>query len=995
MKIKIIRLLLFIIVIFSSISYAQGVLQGVVRDSVTNEGMIGANVILIGTAQGSSADLEGFYRISRIPDGNYRVKVSYIGYKPKEFDVTISSNKTTLLNVSLVPDVIVGTEIVITAQAVGQAAAINQQLSANTIVNVVSEQKIQELPDANAAESIGRLPGVSLLRSGGEASQIVLRGLAPKFTTITVDGVKINPTNANDRGVDLSTISQGSLAGIELFKALTSDKDGEALAGTVNLVTRKAPESRYIKIETKGNYNKLEKSLNQYNVIGKYGERFFDGLLGMQVNANLEKIIRSSENINYNYVSINNLTDWNYNSLILTYSNEIRKRAGGSVIFDINTPDNGSIKFSNIYNETSRDWITHNRNYQQSGGIDYQYRDRKINISIYSTSLHGENYLFGFDLNWNLAFSQSKVKPLVDYQMTFSEPSTSVSGMKNVPAEYLKGPIEEWIPYAWNNFDRASLNTAYDRKSGNYDREKTALLDILRKYTLSNNITGEIKFGGKFRSKYRSHDEYEAVATYYLWKVPEYMRLPDGTYTKKDFTGTRFDGLINTSAISLDHFLDDIPEDRMVWDIYRLYPLINRDYMKLWRELNINGFSTPKKENFDTNAEYVVNNGTVANGYSLTERVFAGYMMNTLQFGSLITLITGARVEYDYNDYTCLYSPQKLGGFNWAPYGLLQEKSVNHKETVILPNLQMLIKATDFLNVRFAAYKALSRPDFNQRLPRFIAVAASSPYLRLGNPNLKNAEAWNFEVQTQFYGNAIGLFSINIFYKDIKNMHHTLSGIQVKGKKLVDSLGVNWQIFTDKFPFDESSQYNLTYTYNSSKPTRVWGFEVEHQANFRYLPGFLKNIVLDYNFTFVRSETWYTRQKDIEIPRPPFPPIRTKVLYDEKRKLEDQPEFRSNVSLGYDYKGFSIRVSYSYQGEFTRSFSSDSRSDGVTNKYSRWDIALTQKATDYLTCILNLNNISNTKEMTSIANRLVNWPLLTDVVNIYGFTVDFGLRVEL
>ncbi len=62
-----------------------------------------------------------------------------------------------------------------------------------------------------------------------------MRGLSDKYSTITVDGVRIASTDEESRGVDLSTISQGSLAGIELYKALTPDMDADAIAGSVNL----------------------------------------------------------------------------------------------------------------------------------------------------------------------------------------------------------------------------------------------------------------------------------------------------------------------------------------------------------------------------------------------------------------------------------------------------------------------------------------------------------------------------------------------------------------------------------------------------------------------------------------------------------------------------------------------------------------------------------------------------------------------------------------
>ena len=169
------------------------------------------------------------------------------------------------------------------------------------MVNVVSTEKIKELPDANAAEAIGRLPGVALQRSGGEATQIVLRGMSGGFSSVTMDGVKIPATDANTRGVDLSMMSQGSLAGIELYKALTPDKDADAIAGSVNLVTPNAPAERFVQINAKGAYENLDKTYGQYDFSAKYGERFFNDVLGVQISGNLEKRDRTSESTNMTY----------------------------------------------------------------------------------------------------------------------------------------------------------------------------------------------------------------------------------------------------------------------------------------------------------------------------------------------------------------------------------------------------------------------------------------------------------------------------------------------------------------------------------------------------------------------------------------------------------------------------------------------------------------------------------------------------------------------
>ena len=108
-------------------------------------------------------------------------------------------------------EAIMGEEVVVTAMMRGQTAAINQQVNSNTIVNVVSKEKIMELPDQNAAETVARLPGVSLVRDGGEGTKVTLRGMAPRFNSITIDGEKVPSTSDQDRSVDLSMFSTDAL----------------------------------------------------------------------------------------------------------------------------------------------------------------------------------------------------------------------------------------------------------------------------------------------------------------------------------------------------------------------------------------------------------------------------------------------------------------------------------------------------------------------------------------------------------------------------------------------------------------------------------------------------------------------------------------------------------------------------------------------------------------------------------------------------------------
>ena len=74
-----------------------------------------------------------------------------------------------------------------------------------------------------------------MIRSAGEASKVVIRGLEPKFNAITINNVRIPSTAYDDRSVDLSMISTDMLSGIEVYKAITPDMDAEAVGGVVNL----------------------------------------------------------------------------------------------------------------------------------------------------------------------------------------------------------------------------------------------------------------------------------------------------------------------------------------------------------------------------------------------------------------------------------------------------------------------------------------------------------------------------------------------------------------------------------------------------------------------------------------------------------------------------------------------------------------------------------------------------------------------------------------
>lgn len=1028
------RRLLIVCLIVPITVFAQKNLKGKVVDSLTAEPLIGANVVVMGTSLGAATDLYGEFKIQNLPAGVIKLKISFIGYKQTIVETVITDGGANSVDIRLRPDVVIGEEIVVRGQALGQAAAINQQITANTIINVISEEKIQSMPDANAAEAIGRLPGVALQRSGGEANKIVMRGMSDKFSVVTVDGVRLAPTDPDSRGVDLSAISQGSLAGVELFKALTPDKDGDAIAGSVNLVTKKAPETRLLRLDSKGAYNELMKTGSQYDFGLRYGERFLNNVLGVQVTGNAEKRDRSNESIDVNYLFRENslgATIHEMNDFILDHNQETRFRNGGSLLLDINTPDDGCIRINNIYNQTNRDYATYERHYpttgqanSNAGGVPYSVRYREQEINTFNSSIRGENNLFSLlHADWGVSFAQSKSENPYDFDLEFSEPGNIqldslgnkvyVSGMKAVPTSVIRGSNpEDIIPYAINNFQKATASYGYYRNQKNLDKERTAFLDLSGKYELDilgADLTGEVKGGGKYRYKNRFKQSSELLANYYNTPLTQTYGNQAGVSVGNDvykvniprFAGTQFANLytsdIRGGYFLVTNFMNQPYSNRNLFDTYNLYPMIDPNAIKAWYSLNSN------EANAGLTPEFFVNNQTGLDYYDIIERVWGSYLMNTTNIGQRITLIFGARVEGEDNDYKSKMSVGPISGPTMSN-GTIKDTSASHTETVWLPNVQMSVRPTDFLTVRAAAYKALARPDFNARLNKYVLTNSNGVTLTLGNSNLMAAKAWNYELNTSFFSNDLGLFTISGFYKEIEDMYHTLTNASTVNDTLIK------YVFHTQWTLPSSlkdTYYSLTYPYNSAKPTKVWGFEIEHQTTFKYfgellnLP-FMKNIVLNYNFSLMKSETYvYETMKDSiqQLVTPPrgnpyyiYKP--TSKLIERKDKLEGQPEFFGNIALGYDMGNFSVRLSLFFQAEYTSSFSLTGQSDQVQGKFSRLDLACKYELNQNLSFFFNVNNITNTEESTYIQNHIDNWKVL-NTKERYGLTSDLGVRLAL
>jgi TonB-dependent receptor len=359
-------LLLIFLTVLASRAHAQANVEGVILDSQTKEPLLGATIILVGTSKGATSNIEGKFAIRNVPAGSYTIRTTFIGYVEARRDIVVKDNANLEQNFALDPVTIEGQEVVVTGQALGQKQAINEQLAANNILNAVSSARIQELPDANAAESIARLPGLSILRSGGEGNQVVVRGLSPKYNQITIDGVQMSASNPNDRSADLSMVSSNMLEGIQVSKSNTAEMDADVIGGTVNFELKEAKQSDtripfIFNFLAQTGYNGLSNAYNKYNnykYVGSLENRFSDGLLGVfaQIDVERKNLTSNELGASYSYFQQDprSLTDFSTTGLTLSDIPRDRQRINGALVLDYQVPD-GKIKLTNFVSSGNTD----------------------------------------------------------------------------------------------------------------------------------------------------------------------------------------------------------------------------------------------------------------------------------------------------------------------------------------------------------------------------------------------------------------------------------------------------------------------------------------------------------------------------------------------------------------------------------------------------------------------------------------------------------------
>jgi TonB-dependent receptor len=834
---------------------AKSAVTGSVKDSA-DSALLGARVHLDPVGKETVTDGQGQFRIVDVPPGDYTLNVSYVGFAP--FTKTISLQGAQTAAVEVLMQVASKTEqvLVVAERVQGEAEAINIERTADNIVQILPLKVILSLPNTNIADAVGRLPSVTLERDEGEGKYVQIRGTEPRLSNVTINGVHVPSPEANVRNIKLDVVPSDLVERIEVSKTLTPNQEGDAIGGSVNLVTRTPLEKPTFSFAAQGGYTPIQGGRSLHLFSGTLGERFgkekkLGTLFGATYDHNNRGIddleptqaIGTFNNTNFAYINSEDLRTYQYDRTRYGFEGGVDYSIkSGSTIYlrglfsdfhdygstFVYTPNAGNI-VSNSGSQTVFD---------NTGNMAYREYIRRPDQQIFSVETGGNHDFTSTVVAYNFAISRAHNNGGQDFATTnFSGPSKVQFG------------LSQSDPYRPKLTPQDGTNV-YDPSSY-----------LITRTVLPNYRTSELDYQGNvsLARRYTAGPFFGTFETGFLIRDAH-----KNQYENDQF----FDA---TGNYAMNQVLSNVTNPGYYDKSFTYGPIT--DYSKIQSLLATqlqNGF-TP---NLDKN--HIVSDPA---SWDTRERVTAGYLMNAITFGKW-KVVGGLRIEGTNENFHANQVTLNAGAYVGTNPITGTSGYVNY-----LPSVQVQYLIEKNTNIRLSYGRGISRPNFQDLVPSVQADPNTSPKsLQVGNPALLPTKANNYDLLVEHFFQPLGILQAGYFYKALTNpIYSTVSFV---------SAG------------DPNFPGYLRQQSINGPSAHISGFEIAWQQRLSRLPWLLNGLGVSANYSYATS-------------RVSFPANFSSAVSGGQGRI-DHPSLQRqapntwNFDLTYDKARFSFRMGVSH-----------------------------------------------------------------------------------
>ncbi|MDT0558235.1 TonB-dependent receptor [Ichthyenterobacterium sp. W332] len=931
-----------IFVLLYAFSFSQ---EGNIKGTISDEqGLVVpyATISIPDLNKGTVSDSEGKFLLLKVPIGNQTLKIEYLGYGSQELSVEVKEGETVEVKIVLKPQVEELDGVILTGFASGQAKALNTQKNKQNITNIVSSDQVGKFPDANIGDAVKRIPGITMQVDQGEARNVIVRGLAPQLNSVTLNGSRIPSAEGDNRNIQMDLIPADMIQQIEVNKAVTPDMDGDALGGSVNLVTRTAPEGFRVSA-TAGSGVSFITDKRILNGSFLVGDRSKDGKFGWMLSASINDNDFGSDNIEFEWVNEaeSPVTDEDIEVSPFVEEHDIRTylvqrvRRSFSANFDYNFNANNSIFLKTMYNwrddrenryrlrfrsiEPIFEDGTENINgyqgeirRQTKGGLDNnRNQNRRLEDQRMQNYSLGGNHLFGtVKMDWMASYANASEERLneryIEYELEENDSGDPIPF--NVNLSNPEFPVITAVNSNDVTLDRFELNEITEENQFTEEKDFNIFANFELPADFFDKGDGFVKFGGRLKIKDKNRDNNFFEFSPQTSDFDNFNALPLTSQTDSDF---------------------------LAGSQYAAGQYVAPEFLG---QLNLSNASQFESES--------VVDEFLAGNFEVSENVFAGYVMANQKLSDKLTVLAGLRLESTKTETQgneVIFDED--GDFDSV--NVIKE---DNTYTNILPGLHFKYDLNDRTIIRFAWTNTLARPNYIDLVP-FRNVVNEDEELVLGNPNLDATTSMNFDLMAEHYFKNVGIISGGTFYKSIND-------------------------FIYVFQFEDAASGFDAFQPRNGDSANIFGFELAFQRQLDFLPGFAKNFNIYLNYTYLNSTADGVRNED----------------GDERTDL-DLPGTAPNMfngSLAYTDKKFNIRLSANYSDAYIDEIGGSAFEDRYYDEQFLLDFNVSYAINPNLRIYADLNNITDQplRYFQGVSNRTMQ-------AEYYGRRLTFGLKYDL
>ena len=649
-----------------------------------------------------------------------RSKAQWVGFTVSALAIAIASERLSAADAA-------ATGVTEHVEVVGQAASIDQALkeqrNSDNIESVVHADGVAQLPDANVAEAVQRLPGISVERDQGEGRFVSVRGLGPDLNSVTINGTLVPSPESARRAVALDVLPSELVQSLSVIKTLTPDMDANSLGGTVDVQSLSAFDHKglfYTGTSEAGYNQNTHQTSPKFS--GAISDRFSlgDGIDNFGVAAALSWNKRDFGSDN---VETGGAWDFNDGARLNSFEQRVydisRERTGGGLNFDYKPDDDTQLYLRTLYSrfkdsETRNSTSLEFDKPQAAGELGKAKAKRKLKQreetqEIQSYVFGGERMLGLWTLSGQAGYSTSSEDSPGHIAGATFKGNSSFPNSGFYDTEKPR-PIIGAGFYDPSNF---TLDKVDWEEQDTRDTEKNLRLDLARDYDVEG-YASQVKFGGKVSRRNKDNDL--------------------NAWVYKDFDDAGF----NDAQLNMTPF----DKGNVHYQLGQFGPGISGGAIK-----DLIGGLNP--------GDYYDEQESRANDFIMREDINAAYVMNTVDIDDW-RFIAGMR--YEGTQFEAKGTGVRDGAFEAQD----TQRDYHHW----LPGLHARYQLDKNTQLRAAWTNAVVRPTFGQLAPGFVIDDDEASF---GNPNLKPLESSNFDLGIEHYMGQAGTVSAFLFYKDIKN----------------------------------------------------------------------------------------------------------------------------------------------------------------------------------------------------------------------------------